>query len=106
MDVFEALADPRRRRIIELVADMEIEAGHIAAQFSISRPAVSRHLRVLRQARLIAVRSQGTRKLYSLAPAPLAEVDEWLTRSRRFWASHLNKLDDYVEAATGRKEIK
>jgi DNA-binding transcriptional ArsR family regulator len=89
----EALSDPTRRRIVELLAEREVSAGELAAQFSTSRPAVSRHLRVLREQGLVTVRSEAQRRLYSLDPAPLAELDAWLGRYRSFWAHRLDALD-------------
>jgi DNA-binding transcriptional ArsR family regulator len=98
----EALADPTRRRIVELLADGEREAGAIAAEFPVSRPAVSRHLRVLREAGLVRARGEAQRRVYSLEPAPLAEMDEWLSRYRIFWTNRLDALDTQLRRA--RKE--
>lgn len=78
MNALDALADPTRRRIVELLAEDERSAGDIAAQFATSRPGVSRHLRVLHDAGLVRVREEGRRRLYSLDPAPLAELNAWL----------------------------
>ncbi|HZU21142.1 MAG TPA: metalloregulator ArsR/SmtB family transcription factor [Gaiellaceae bacterium] len=78
MNALEALADPTRRRIVELLAEEERSAGEIASHFPTSRPGVSRHLRVLRDAGLVHVREQGQRRLYSLEPEPLAELQAWL----------------------------
>ncbi len=78
MNALEALSDPTRRRIVELLAEDELSAGEIAAQFTTSRPGVSRHLRVLRDAGLVQVREVGQRRLYTLEPAPLAELSVWL----------------------------
>ena len=99
MKALEALADPTRRRIVELLADGELEAGSIATNFPVSRPAVSRHLRVLREAGLVRSRGEAQRRLYSLDPAPLAEVDEWLSRYRAFWTNRLDALDTQVRRA-------
>jgi DNA-binding transcriptional ArsR family regulator len=87
---FEALADPTRRRIVELVSAQERSAGEIAAAFEISRPGVSKHLRILREHGLVESREEGTRRLYSLAPQALAEVDDWL---ERFWTNRLDALE-------------
>jgi len=78
VNALEALADPTRRRIVELLAEEERSAGEIASHFPTSRPGVSRHLRVLRDAGLVHVREQGQRRLYSLEPEPLAELQAWL----------------------------
>ena len=90
MSAFEALADPTRRRIIELVSERERSAGEIAAAFAISRPGVSRHLRVLREHRVVRARDDGARRLYSLDAKGLSEVDEWL---HRFWSNRLDALE-------------
>jgi DNA-binding transcriptional ArsR family regulator len=87
---FEALADPTRRRIVELVSERERSAGELAAAFSISRPGVSKHLRVLREEGIVQARDEGTRRLYSLADDGLDEVDDWL---RRFWTNRLDALE-------------
>jgi DNA-binding transcriptional ArsR family regulator len=89
----EALADPTRRRIVELLADGERSAGELAAEFPTSRPGVSRHLRVLREQGLVHVRDDGRRRLYSLDPRPLADLDEWLSRYRSFWTKRLDALE-------------
>lgn len=103
-NALEALADPTRRAILELLADGEQDAGSIAIRFPVSRPAVSRHLRVLREAGLVRVRPEGQRRLYALEPAPLAELDEWLDRYRSFWANRLDALDVHVRRRRRRKE--
>ena len=92
MSAFEALAEPTRRRIVELLADGERSAGELAASFETSRPAVSRHLRVLRESGLVRVRGDGQRRLYSLDPAPLEALDAWLDRYRGFWTNRLDAL--------------
>lgn len=93
MNALEALADDTRRRIVELLADGERSAGEIASHFSTSRPGISRHLRVLRESGLVQTRPEAQRRLYSLDPAPLAELDAWLQRYRSFWANRLDALD-------------
>jgi DNA-binding transcriptional ArsR family regulator len=85
-----ALADPTRRRILELLTEGERSAGEIAAHFRMTRPGVSRHLRVLRESGLVQARPEGQRRLYSLDPAPLAELDDWLGRYRAFWTNRLD----------------
>ena len=107
MNTLEALADPTRRRIVELLADGERSAGEIAAQFRTSRPGVSRHLRVLREQGLVTTRSDAQRRLYSLDPAPLAELDAWLERYRGFWTNRLDALDIEIRRRTKRsKEVR
>jgi DNA-binding transcriptional ArsR family regulator len=101
VNAFEALADPTRRRIVELVAERERSAGEIAAAFSISRPGVSKHLRVLREEGLVVAREDGTRRLYSLEPKALDEVDDWVERCRSFWRNRLDALE--TELKRGRR---
>jgi len=92
VNALAALADPTRRRILELLADGERSAGEIASEFRMTRPGVSRHLRVLREQGLVHARAEGQRRLYSLDPAPLAELDDWLARYRGFWTNRLDAL--------------
>jgi DNA-binding transcriptional ArsR family regulator len=101
MRAAHALADPTRLRIVELLAEGERSAGELAAHFPTSRPGVSRHLRVLREHGLVSARGDGQRRLYSLDPAPLAELDAWLERYRAFWTNRLDALD--VEIRRRRK---
>ncbi len=93
MEAFAALADPTRRRIVELLARREQSAGDLAARFEISRPAVSRHLRVLREHGLVRARSDAQRRIYSLDPAPLDELHAWLERHRGCWNARLDTLE-------------
>jgi DNA-binding transcriptional ArsR family regulator len=96
MNALVALADPTRRRIVELLADGERSAGELASHFPTSRPGVSRHLRVLREHGLVRARGDGQRRMYSLDPAPLAELDDWLQRYRSFWTNRLDALDTEI----------
>jgi|SRR5215471_20803522 len=104
MQALSALADPIRRQIIEMLADRERDAGELAAAFPVSRPAVSRHLRVLREAGLVRVRPQAQRRVYALDPEPLEDLARWLERYRRFWSQRLDALD--TELARGRHRRK
>jgi DNA-binding transcriptional ArsR family regulator len=103
---FDVLGDPVRRRILELLAEGELTSGAICAvvqqEFGISQPAVSQHLRVLRDSGLATVRPDGTRRLYAVNSEPLQELDAWLDRFRRFWTPHLEALA--TELARGRRE--
>jgi len=103
---FDVLGDPVRRRILELLADGEQAAGAIGAvvqaEFGISQPAVSQHLRVLRESGFTTVRAEGTRRLYAVDAEPLQEVDVWLDRFRAFWDQHLDALA--TELARGARE--
>jgi DNA-binding transcriptional ArsR family regulator len=98
--LFTALADPTRRRVLELLAGDEMSAGQIAAVFTISRPAVSRHLRVLRDAGLVRARHDAQRRVYRLEPGPLEELDAWLTGYRRFWRERLDELEKHLRQTT------
>jgi DNA-binding transcriptional ArsR family regulator len=82
---FAALADPTRRSIVELLAERELAAGDIARRFDMTAPAVSQHLKILRNAELIRVRSEAQRRIYALEPRGLADLDAWLSRYRHFW---------------------
>ena len=106
MHALDVLGDPVRRRILELLADGERTAGAVGAvvqqEFGISQPAVSAHLKVLRDAGFATVRPEGPRRLYAVSPEPLHEVDLWLDRFRRYWAPHLAALE--TELARGKRE--
>lgn len=93
MDSFAALADPNRRRIIELLGHGRLAAGEIARNFDLSAPAISQHLKALRQAGLVRVEVQAQRRIYSLDPDGLAEMDDWIDRVRRFWNGRLDDLE-------------
>ena len=96
MHALDILGDPVRRRIVELLADGEQAAGEVGrvvqAEFGISQPAVSQHLRVLRESGFATVRAAGTRRLYALDPEPIHEAAEWFTPFERFWRPHLDAL--------------
>jgi DNA-binding transcriptional ArsR family regulator len=105
MHAFEILADPVRRRILELLATGELASGAvvevIAAEFGISQPAVSQHLRVLRENGFASVRPEGARRLYSVESQALRSVDSWLERFRHMWDQPLDALD--TEIARGKR---
>jgi DNA-binding transcriptional ArsR family regulator len=106
MHAFDVLGDPVRRRILELLADGEQTSGAITttirAEFRISQPAVSQHLRVLRESGFTTVRADGARRLYTVAPAPFQEVDVWLERFKGFWTQRLDALA--TELARGKRQ--
>src|SRR3954452_14565741 len=106
MHAFDILGDPVRRCILELLAEGEHSAGELTAvvqeRFGISQPAVSQHLRVLRENGFATVRAVGTRRLYTVEPGPLQEVDVWLDHFRRFWGQRLDALG--TELARGKRE--
>ena len=93
MDTFTVLADPTRRQIIESLCMGERAFGEIAEQFEMSHPAVSQHLKVLRDADIVTVRAEAQRRIYGLNNDGLDEVDEWLQKVRRFWLVRLDKLE-------------
>jgi DNA-binding transcriptional ArsR family regulator len=103
---FDVLGDPVRRRILELLADGEMTSGGVSDvirdEFGISQPAVSQHLRVLREAGFATVRPEGARRLYAVSAEPLRDVDDWLGRFRRFWTPHLDALE--TEIARGKRQ--
>ena len=106
MHAFDVLGDPVRRRILELLAEGELSSGAIAttvqAEFGITQPAVSQHLKVLRESGFATVRPEGARRLYTVESAPLHEVDAWLDPFRRFWEQRLDSLA--TEIARGKRE--
>ncbi|MEJ8280656.1 ArsR/SmtB family transcription factor [Pseudonocardia spirodelae] len=105
MHAFDVLGDPVRRRILELLADGERTSGAITdvirAEFGLSQPAVSQHLRVLRDSGFASVRPAGARRFYAVESAPLSEIDAWLDRFRRLWDQRLDALG--TELARGRR---
>jgi DNA-binding transcriptional ArsR family regulator len=98
--VLQALADPSRRTVLELLRQQPATVGEIAAALPIARPGVSRHLRVLREAGLVEARSDAQRRIYSLRAEALTEVDDWLAPYRAIWQSRLNAL--HTEIARGK----
>ncbi|MEZ4588230.1 MAG: metalloregulator ArsR/SmtB family transcription factor [Gemmatimonadales bacterium] len=104
--VFDAVADPTRREIMSLLRQGELPAGQVAARFPVSRPAISRHLRVLRKAGLVRERREAQQRLYSLDPEPLAELDRWLDLYRVYWSARLVDLKRQVETTWRRQQEK
>jgi DNA-binding transcriptional ArsR family regulator len=97
MTVFEVVAEPRRRRILDLVRAGECSVGELVTALSLSQPAVSKHLRVLREAGLVQVRTDEQRRLYRLAPSPLRELDSWLAPYRAAWPDSLDRLEAHLK---------
>jgi len=97
MSPFEALAEPNRRRILDLLRQGERPAGDLVGALDLSQPGVSKHLKVLRGAGLVSVRAEGQRRLYRLEAGKLAELDAWLSPYRHFWANHLDALEGHLE---------
>jgi DNA-binding transcriptional ArsR family regulator len=97
VDVFTAVAEPTRRAMLDLLADGERPAGELVAAFpSLTQSAISRHLRVLRDIGLVDVRARAQRRIYSLRPQGLREVDAWLARYREFWVNHLDAIEAHL----------
>ena len=95
---FNAVADPTRRAVLDLLRAGSRPAGEIARSFTVSRPAISKHLAILRRAHLVEERREGRHRLYRLNPEPLRAVDSWLEQYRGFWTASLNNLKAFVEA--------
>ena len=96
MSTFTAIADPVRREILALLRDGEQPAGALVEQLALPQPNVSKHLKALKQAGLVRIRIDGPRRLYSLDPTPLAELDDWLRPYREFWAGKLDALGEHL----------
>jgi DNA-binding transcriptional ArsR family regulator len=94
---FEVLAEPNRRRILDLLRDRERSVNELVELVRISQPGVSKHLRVLRQAGLVTVRVDAQRRWYRLRPEPLTEIDTWLEPYRRYWAGRLDALEEHLD---------
>ena len=97
MSTYAALADPSRRRILDLLRGRERSVGELVDSLALSQPGVSKHLKLLREAGLVSVRADGQRRLYRLEPQGLSELEAWLAPYRRFWAGRLDRLDDHLE---------
>jgi DNA-binding transcriptional ArsR family regulator len=106
MHAFDILGDPVRRRILELLAPGERSAGEISAavqkEFGITQPAVSQHLKVLRDSGFTTVRPEGTRRLYAIDPAPLRGIADWVERNRRHWEESFDALEAHLAEVQGR----
>lgn len=97
MSPFEALAEPNRRRILDVLRDGERPAGDLVEALALSQPGVSKHLKLLREAGLVSVRADGQRRLYRLEPDGLADLEAWLKPYRQFWAGRLAALGEHLE---------
>ena len=94
---FTVLAEPTRRRILDLLREDERPVGELVQRLDLSQPGVSKHLRMLREAGLVEVRPDAQRRLYRLRPEPLAEIDAWLTPYRKLWANRLDGLERHLD---------
>ena len=104
MQSLDAIVDPTRRRIVELVAQRERTTGEIVAEFDLTAPAISQHLNVLRDAGLIATRAEGQTRIQSLNPKGLDELDAWLDRTRHLWSRNLDALERELRADDAKKK--
>ncbi len=104
MDTMTAVADPVRRQVIELLARGERSAGEIGEFFPIAQPSMSRHLRVLRNAGIVNVRADATRRIYSLNPRPLEEIESWAARHLKMWREKFDKLGQHLDAMAAAEE--
>lgn len=103
--MFTVVADPNRRALLDLLADGDRTAGELVAALPrLTQPAVSRHLRVLREAGLVVVRPDGQRRVYALHAGGLVEIDEWIGRYRRYWSRHLDTLGAHLERRNAKED--
>ncbi len=106
MEHFTALADPTRRRIVEILGSGELSAGDIAHHFAMSAPAISQHLKALKSARLVQARVDAQRRIYTLDPTGFAELEDWITKMRRFWTPKLDALEIELKKAAAKDHDK
>ena len=102
-DIFQILADPTRRRIVEALRSGERSVGELVALVDIGQPGVSRQLAILQDARFVAVRPDGRRRLYALRPEPFQELDEWMSGYRAMWEARLDRFTAALERRDGRR---
>ena len=102
LSTFDVLAEPTRRRILDLLREAERPVNDLVTSLNVSQPGVSKHLRVLREAGLVEVRVDAQRRLYRLRLEPLEEIDEWLAPYRRLWASRLDALEQHLDETEDR----
>ncbi|MEM8766767.1 MAG: metalloregulator ArsR/SmtB family transcription factor [Pseudomonadota bacterium] len=102
-EAFNAVAEPSRRALLELLLEGEVPVGDLASKSGMSQPVVSKHLRTLRDAGLVSVRPEGQRRLYRLEAQPLKALDDWLLPYRRFWSERLDALEAQLERRYGEK---
>ncbi len=97
LTTLQVLAEPRRQAILDLLRDGELPVGELVARLRMSQPAVSKHLRVLKDAGMVEVRADAQRRLYRICPGPFAELDAWLGTYRKFWAASLDRLEEHLD---------
>lgn len=103
-DVFAAIGDPTRRKVLDMLSRENLAAGEIASHFRVSRPAISQHLHILRRAQLVAVQKRGREHIYRLNPEPLHTVYDWIEHYEQFWNQKLVVLGEYLDEISGGKE--
>ena len=106
MQSLAAIADPTRRRIVELLAERERTAGELVEEFDVSAPAISQHLNVLREAGLVSTRAEGQTRIQTLNPAGLDQLGDWLEKTRSIWSHRLDALERELRAEDSRKSKK
>jgi DNA-binding transcriptional ArsR family regulator len=97
LTTFQVLAEPSRQAILDLLRDGERPVGELVDHLQLSQPAVSKHLRVLREAGMVQTRADAQRRLYRIRPEPLAELDAWLATYRQLWTTHLDRLEEHLD---------
>ena len=98
LTTLQVLAEPSRQTILDLLRDGELPVGELVARLGMSQPAVSKHLRVLKDAGMVTARADAQRRLYRIRPEPLAELDEWLSTYRKFWNVSLDRLEEHLDS--------
>ena len=106
MTVFEVLAEPRRRQILDLLRQSELPVNDLVEQLGLAQPAVSKHLRVLRDAGLVMTRVDGPRRIYSVDATPLQDLEAWLAPYREMWSTALDKLERHLDKTTPSQDMK
>ncbi|MGC1239304.1 MAG: metalloregulator ArsR/SmtB family transcription factor [Acidimicrobiales bacterium] len=97
LSAFDILVEPSRREILELLRDGELPVGDIVDHLKLSQPAVSKHLRVMKEAGFVHVRPEAQQRFYRICPEPLEQLDEWLEPYRKFWTTHLDRLESHLD---------
>jgi DNA-binding transcriptional ArsR family regulator len=106
MTIFEVLVEPNRRRILDLLGAAERPVGELVQHLELSQPAVSKHLRILREAGLVEVRGDAQRRLYSVRPEPLRAIDDWLAPYRRMWTASLDRLEAHLDTMPENNDLR
>jgi DNA-binding transcriptional ArsR family regulator len=97
LNTFQVLGEPSRQAILDLLREGERPVGELVDHLQLSQPAVSKHLRVLKEAGMVEARVEAQRRLYRIRPEPLAELDDWLATYRQLWTTHLDRLEDHLD---------